>query len=127
MNASEPRRQSVAVPQRTERACRLMQWTPVDNNPSLIGRATIAFAGGWVVAGIPIFRRADGSISPGVPSTAQLDAEGRIKVRDGKRQYASILTFETVEAKARWQRMVLGALIDAGIAPGLPALTEDAP
>jgi hypothetical protein len=109
------------APRRTERACRLVQWTPVDNSPSLIGRATIAFAGGWVVSAIPIFRRADGSLSVGVPNSAQLDAEGRIKVRDGKRQYASILTFESTEAKARWSRMVLGALIDAGIVPGLPA------
>jgi hypothetical protein len=107
-------RQSIAA-RRTERACRLVQWTPVDNNPSLIGRATIAFVGGWVVGGIPVFRRADGSLSAGVPNSAQLDAEGRIKVRDGKRQYASILTFETAEAKARWGRMVLGALAEAGV------------
>jgi hypothetical protein len=112
-------RQQIA-PQRGERSCRLVQWAPVDNNPSLIGRATIAFAGGWVVVGIPIFRRANGSLSVGVPSSAQLDAEGRIKVRDGKRQYTPILTFESAEAKARWQRMVLGALADAGIGEDAP-------
>jgi hypothetical protein len=115
MSASDSR-QSIA-PRRTERSCRLLQWTPVENNPSLIGRATIAFAGGWVVVGIPIFRRAGGSLSAGVPNSAQLDAEGRVKVRDGKRQYTSILTFETAEAKARWQRAVLAALSDAGIGP----------
>jgi hypothetical protein len=106
--------------QRAERACRLVQWSRVDNNPSLIGRATIVFAGGWIVSAIPIFRRADGSLSAGVPSSAQLDADGRIKVRDGKRQYTPILTFESAEAKARWQRMVLGALAAAGIGEAAP-------
>jgi hypothetical protein len=110
------------APRRTERACRLVQWSPVDNNPSLIGRATIAFAGGWIVSAIPIFRRGDGSLSAGVPSSAQLDADGHIKVRDGKRQYVSVIFFETAEAKARWARMVLGALAEAGVAA--PALAE---
>jgi hypothetical protein len=110
------------APRRAERACRLVQWTPVDNNPSLIGRATIVFAGGWIVSAIPIFRRADGSLSAGAPSSAQLDADGHIKVRDGKRQYVSVISFETAEAKARWGRMVLGALAEAGI--GAPAIAE---
>ena len=115
MRSVEPGAAQQIAPHRAERACRLVQWTPVDNNPSLVGRATIAFAGGWVVVGTPIFRRVDGSLSAGVPSSAQLDAEGRIKIRDGKRQYTPILTFESAEAKARWQRMVRGALADAGI------------
>jgi hypothetical protein len=79
------------------------------------GHASVAFAGGWVVHGIPVFRRADSSLSVGVPNAAQLDAEGRIKQRDGKRDYKSILSFETAEGRERWQRMVLGALAAGGI------------
>jgi hypothetical protein len=102
--------------QRTDRACRLIEWKPWPfDNPSLIGHCAIAFAGGWVVHLIPVFRRGDGSLSVGVPNAAQLDAEGRIKQRDGKRDYKPILTFETAEARERWQRMVLGALAAAGI------------
>jgi hypothetical protein len=120
MRSAEPGAAQQLAPHRAERSCRLVQWTPVDNNLSSIGRATIAFAGGWIVVGIPIFRRADGSLSAGVPSSAQLDAEGHIKVRDGKRQYTPILIFESAEAKARWQRMALGALAEAGIGEATP-------
>jgi hypothetical protein len=102
--------------QRTESACRLVEWKPWSQpNPSLIGHCAVAFAGGWVVHAIPVFRRGDGSLSIGVPNAAQLDAEGRIKQRDGKRDYKSILSFETADARERWRRMVLAALTDAGI------------
>ena len=117
------------APLRAERTCRLVTWTPWPfENPSLIGHCAVSFTGGWRVHEIPVFRRADGSLSVGVPNLAQIDREGRIKLLpNGKRDYRAALSFETNEAKARWSRMVLGALIDAGIAPGLPALTEDAP
>jgi hypothetical protein len=93
-------------------------------NPSLIGHCAIAFAGGWIVNAVPVFRRGDGSLSVGVPNAAQLDAEGRIKLKDSKRQYVAVLAFETTEARERWQRMILAALADAGVAapePGEPA------
>ena len=107
--------QQLVVP-RTERSCRLVEWKPWSQpNPSLLGHCAIAFAGGWVVHSIPVFRRGDSSLSVGVPNAAQLDAEGRIKQRDGKRDYKSILTFETTEARDRWQRAVLAALADAAI------------
>jgi hypothetical protein len=110
---TRPSFQAVA---RTDRACRLVEWTPWPfDNPSLIGHCAVAFAGGWVVHAIPVFRRGDGSLSVGVPNAAQLDAEGRIKQRDGKRDYKSILSFETSEARERWQRMVLRALAAGGI------------
>ena len=101
--------------QRGDRACHLAQWTPWPfDNPSLIGHCAIAFTGGWVVHAIPVFRRADGSLGVGVPNAAQLDADGRVKQRDGKRDYKPILSFETSEARDRWQRLVLGALAAAG-------------
>jgi hypothetical protein len=114
---------SVSIaPRRAERTCRLVQWIPWPfPNPSLLGHCAIAFAGGWVVHQIPVFRSKDG-LSVGVPNAAQIDSDGRIKLRDGKKQYTSVLTFETAEAKARWGRMVLGALAEAGVAA--PALTE---
>jgi hypothetical protein len=96
-------------------------WKPWPfENPSLIGHASVAFAGGWVVHDIPVFRIKDGNLSVGVPNAAQLDAEGRIKLKlDGKRDYKPILSFETAEAKERWQRLVRGALADAGIGVGV--------
>jgi hypothetical protein len=101
---------------RTDRVCRLVEWKPWSQpNPSLIGHCAVAFAGGWIVHAIPVFRRADGSLSAGAPNAAQLDGEGRIKQRDGKRDYKAILTFETTEARDRWQSMVLGALAAGGI------------
>ena len=107
--------QQLVVP-RTERSCRLVEWKPWSQpNPSLLGHCAIAFAGGWVVHSIPVFRRGDSSLSVGVPNAAQLDAEGRIKQRDGKRDYKPVLSFETTEARERWQRMVLGALAAGGI------------
>jgi hypothetical protein len=109
------------APLRAERTCRLVQWTPVDNNPSLIGRATVAFAGGWVVHRIPVFRKGDGSISVGAPDAADVDRDGQIRKKpDGKKSYHRIITFESSEAKARWDRMVLGALADAGVASPQP-------
>lgn len=106
---------AVAAP-RAERACRLVAWKPWPfENPSLIGHCSVAFAGGWTIHAIPVFRKGDGSISPGTPDIPQLDREGRIKLRDGKRWYEKALTFETTEGRERWRRMVLAALADAGI------------
>jgi hypothetical protein len=94
----------------------LRDWRPWSQpNNSLIGHATIAFTGGWTVSSIPIFRRADGSLSAGVPNAAQLDGEGRVKLRDGKRVYTAVITFADADARSRWNRAVLGALADAGI------------
>jgi len=67
MQAAEPIASQQITPCCAERICRLVQWAPFKNNPSLIGRATIAFAGGWIVVGIPIFRSKDG-LSVGVPA-----------------------------------------------------------
>jgi hypothetical protein len=102
--------------QRTDRPCRLVSWTPWPfPNSSLVGHCAVAFAGGWIVHQIPVFRRTDGNLSVGVPNAAQLGAEGRIKQRDGKRDYKPILTFETAEGRERWQRLVTGALATGGI------------
>ena len=66
---------------------------------------------------IPVFRGRDGHLSVGVPSAAHLDADGRVKMRDGKKQYTAVLGFEHGEGRERWRRIVLGALADAGIVP----------
>jgi hypothetical protein len=109
-------------PARSERVCGLVAWKPWPQpNPSLLGHCAVAFAGGWVVHDIPVFRRADGTLSVGAPNAAQLDTDGRIKQRDGKRQYTALLSFETTEARERWQRLVLGALAAGGITGALEA------
>ena len=110
------------APLRSERTCRLVQWTPWPfPNPALIGHCAVSFAGGWQVHRIPVFRKADGSISVGTPEAADLDRDGHIKLKpDGKKSYGKVITFESSEAKARWDRMVLGALADAGIASPQP-------
>ena len=60
-------------------------------------------------------RRSDGTLSAGGPNAAQLDTDGRIKLKDGKRQYSAVLSFESNEGGERWQRLVLGALAAGGI------------
>src|SRR5215469_16141130 len=102
--------------QRTERACRLAEWEPWSQpNPSLLGHCSVAFAGGWVVHDIPVFRTAEGGISVGTPTMAQLDGEGRVKLRDGKRDYKSVFSFENNEARQRWRNMITAALAAGGI------------
>jgi hypothetical protein len=109
-------RQHLAPRRTDERPCKLLEWKPWPlSNPSLVGHATIAFAGGWTIHAIPIFRRADGSLSAGVPNAAQLDAEGHVRLKDGKRQYTAVVTFETADGRERWQRLVQGALAAGGI------------
>jgi hypothetical protein len=94
-----------------------VQWAPWPfPNNSLIGHATIAFAGGWTVHRIPVFRTDGGGLSAGVPNAAELDAEGRVKTRqDGKRAYNAVISFETKDARRRWQESVLAALAAGGI------------
>jgi hypothetical protein len=102
--------------QRTDRTCRLASWTPWPfPNPSLLGHCSVAFAGGWVVHDIPVFRTAEGGISVGTPTMAQLDGEGRVKLRDGKRDYRPVFSFENNEARQRWRNMISAALAAGGI------------
>jgi hypothetical protein len=104
-----------AVP-RSERGCRLVTWKPWPfPNSSLIGHADVG-VGGLIVHRVPVFRRGDGTLSVGVPNAPEVDADGCQKVRDdGKRQYWSVLSFASGEARSRWNRLVLAALSDAGI------------
>ena len=116
-----PMRRALAPAPRAERQCRLVEWRPIDNNPSLAGRCTITFSGGWTVSAIPIFWRKDGALSPGVPSTPILAADGTHARDDaGKKRYLAVITFENKEARARWDGAVLGALAAAGITGGVP-------
>jgi hypothetical protein len=110
------------APRRIESSCRLIEWKPWPfENPSLIGHCSVAFAGGWQVHRIPVFRKGDGSISVGAPDAAEVDGDGRIKLKlDGKKSYWKVITFETNEAKARWSRMILGALAEAGVGAPQP-------
>jgi hypothetical protein len=109
--------------QRTDRQCRLIEWKPWPfDNPSLIGHATVAFQGGWVVSSVPVFRTANGGLSVGTPSMPQLDAEGRVKLKpDGRRDYKPVISFETAEGRGRWQRLILAALVDAGVSAAAEA------
>jgi hypothetical protein len=115
MNHVLPRGDATDMAPRVERACRLIEWKPWPvPSPSLIGHATVSFSG-WTVRSIPVFRRGDGSLSVGTPSAAEIDSEGRIKQRDGKRQYLAVISFDTAEARERWQRSILAALAAAGV------------
>jgi hypothetical protein len=65
---------------------------------------------------VPVFKRADGTISVSTPEAADVDREGRAKLKpDGKRSYTKIITFETASARERWQQSILAALAAAGI------------
>jgi hypothetical protein len=109
-------RENPAPAPRIDRACRLVEWTPWPfENPSLLGHVSVSFPGGWQVHRIPVFRAADGGLSVGVPSAAEIDRDGHIKLRDGKREYQSVITFETNDARGRWRRMIMAALAEAGV------------
>jgi hypothetical protein len=99
---------------------RLIDWKPLDSG-SLIGKATIAFASGLTVSNIPVFRGRDGALSAGGPDAPLVDQNG-IQLRDagGKRRYTKVISFENREARERWNRAVLTALRDAGIAGAAP-------
>jgi hypothetical protein len=115
MSASDNRQP--IVPRRTESNCRLIEWKPWPfENPFLIGHCSIAFAGGWQVHGIPVFKKADGSLSIGTPDAADVDRDGQIRKKpDGKPSYHRIISFETNEAHERWRRMIQAALTEAGV------------
>jgi len=102
---------------RSDPQCRIVQWKPWPfDNPSLIGHCDVAFAGGWVLHQVPVFRGRDGTLSVGTPSAPQIDASGQVKLReDGKRMYVALLSFEHKAARERWNRLILGALAAAGI------------
>jgi hypothetical protein len=102
---------------RAERVCRLLEWRPWPfPNPSLLGHCSVSFSGGWCVHRVPVFKRADGTISVSTPEAADVDREGRAKLKpDGKRSYTKIITFETASARERWQQSILAALAAAGI------------
>jgi len=90
---------------RDDRPCRLIDWKPWPfENPSLIGHCSVAFAGGWVVHQIRSCA-ARMAWASACRTPRKIDSEGRIKVRDGKKQYTSVLTFETAEGRERWRRM----------------------
>jgi hypothetical protein len=100
-----------------ERIARLVEWKPsAGQSSALIGKATICFAGGWTISGIPVFQSADGSLSVGTPDAPLVDRDG-VQLRDenGKRRYGKIISFATPDARKRWQRLALGALAAAGI------------
>jgi hypothetical protein len=100
-----------------ERSCRLLSWKPWDRpGSSLLGHCSVSFQGGWCIHDVPIFVRGDGSLSAGTPSMPELGADGTVRVKaDGKKAYHPIVTFETAEGRARWNRLILGALAAGGI------------
>jgi len=54
-------------------------------------------------------------LSVGIPAAPELDGEGKVKLRDGKRQYFKLLAFACADDRDRFQRAVLGALAEAGV------------
>jgi hypothetical protein len=105
-----------ALVDRPPPVCKVTEWKPRPGGVStVIGHATISFAGGWVVAAIPIFR-IDDDLSAGTPSAPELDREGRHRVdHAGKKQCRQIISFENAAARQRWNTAVLSALTAAGI------------
>jgi hypothetical protein len=99
------------------RICVLREWKPASGSSSLLGKATVAFSGGWTVAGVPVFRRGDGSLSVGAPDAPLVDADGQqLRDENGKRRYTKVISFETQQARDRWNAAILAALAQGGIA-----------
>jgi hypothetical protein len=100
---------------RPDPVCRLVDWKPYGKG-ALLGKATIAFASGVIICGIPVFRTNTGGLSAAGPDAPLVDSEGiQLRDADGKRQYGKVIKFQTPAARDRWSRMVLAALADAGI------------
>jgi len=98
-----------------DRPCRLIKWKPWPfDNQALIGHAAVSF-NGWTVHRILVFRRADARLIVGTPNAAEIHSYCRIRRRDGKTHYRSLMTLEGIEARERWQRAVLAALAADGI------------
>jgi hypothetical protein len=107
---------TIALSRPPERIARMLEWKPATGNSSLLGKATIRFSGGWIVSGVPIFVRADGSLSAGTPDSPLIGPNGQQLVDDaGKRRYGRIIAFDGPEARRRWNDAVLAAVIDGGI------------
>jgi hypothetical protein len=121
MSASVP---TVAQASRVAAAV-LTEWKPISPpRGTLLGYASVRFAGGWIVSAIPIFNRDGGGLSAGVPRQPQIGADGKVRVgEDGKQQWKSIISFDSGDARRRWDQSVLGALAAGGIT-GVPELTS---
>ncbi len=79
---------------RTESSCRLIEWKPWSfENPSLLGHCSIAFAGGWVVRRISVFRKA--SLSIGAPDAADVDRDGQIREKPDDKIFIRRLEWQT--------------------------------
>jgi hypothetical protein len=99
-----------------ERIARMLEWRPSAGNSSLLGKATIRFAGGWIVSGIPIFRRADGSLSAGTHDAPLVGPDGVQLLDDaGKGRYGKVISFDGTEARRRWNDAVIAAVSEGGI------------
>jgi hypothetical protein len=115
---------SVTIATPRERIARMLEWRPAAGNSSLLGKATIRFNGGWIVAGVPIFRQADGSLSAGTPDAPLIGPNGAQLIDDaGKRRYGKVISFEGSEARRRWN----DAVVDAVTAAGITGTAEAAP
>jgi hypothetical protein len=95
----------------------LTEWKPITPpRGSLLGYAAVRFPGGWTVAAIPVFARDGGGLSAGVPRQPMLGSDGKVRQTDaGKPDWRPIISFDSGEARRRWDSMVLGALAQAGI------------
>jgi hypothetical protein len=106
IHPAEPGEHSVS---RGESVARLLNSKPGVNHPTLIGRHTIPF--GWIT----ICRRRSDLRSAGtlsMPILASDDTRQRDEAR--KRRYDLVITCSTSAVHESWNKMMLGAVADAG-------------
>jgi hypothetical protein len=109
-------RVSLPVASAGEPVCRVLDWKPTQGNPTLAGRASVCFQGGWIVSGIPIFRRPDGALAAGSPTAPLVGSDGmQLTDNVGKRRYAQIISFESEAARRRWDAAICAALAKGGV------------
>jgi hypothetical protein len=110
-------RQQALLPRATSAGFRLLEWRALANSSTtLAGHVTAEMPSGMIIPDIPAFRRADGSLSVGVPSKPLVDGEGR-QLRDdaGKRRYAPVLSFASPAVRTRWSAAIVALLESEGI------------
>jgi hypothetical protein len=106
----------------TQPRARVVEWKPwtAEGSGNLYGYCTAEFCG-IQINRIPIFKGDDG-LTVGVPTAAILDRNGTVAVRDGRKQYQTIITFADAAARKRWQSAIAVALWEARI--GKPTLSK---
>jgi hypothetical protein len=95
----------------------LLEWKPfAGSSGSLLGTATEQQPSEQIVYDVPAFRKADGSVSVGLPSKPLVSSDGiQLRDADGRKRYTKTVDFASASARSRWAAAIAALLEAAGI------------